>query len=83
MKEIAKESATFEVGQKIHCNGYPGSIVKEYVKPSYTVGYGWSAMYEVRLPGGICCVSSCDIHRLCKCGKKPETLCDCSSSSHQ
>lgn len=38
----------FEPGQKVICNGYPGAVVRMYSE----------GMVEVRLPGGVVCVSA-------------------------
>ena len=38
-------------GAKIRANGYDGVIVRQYS----------AGMYEVRLPGGVCCVSASEI----------------------
>lgn len=33
-------------GQKVFCNGYPGTVMRHY----------YQGMYEIRLPGGEVCV---------------------------
>ena len=44
-------------GEKVICNGYPGTI--------YTVCTGQlSRMYEVKVPGGLVCVDHSSIEKL-------------------
>lgn len=49
-------STFFYPGESVRANGYDGSIVRHYAEN----------MYEVRLPGGVACVSARDI------AKRPE-----------
>jgi hypothetical protein len=41
----------YKQGDKVFCNGFNGTIVREYSQ----------GMYEVRLPGGLGCIDSSDI----------------------
>jgi hypothetical protein len=54
---IRENRPTFTKGQRVHCNGYEGTVYK--VCDGQLAG-----MYEVRLPGGLVCVSACDIAAL-------------------
>jgi hypothetical protein len=51
MNMKTQNTFTFTVGQKVTSSGFPGVVVRQYSEN----------MYEVRLPGGLVCVSSEDI----------------------
>lgn len=43
----------YQVGDRVFCNGYDGTVIRICE---------WSEnLYEVRLPGGVACVSDADI----------------------
>ena len=46
-----KPSHPLEQGTRITSSGFPGAIVRKYS----------DRMYEIRLPGGVCCVDIADI----------------------
>jgi len=41
----------FKPGQKVICNGFEGTIIRHY----------YEGMWEVKLPGGLACVSGASI----------------------
>ena len=54
--------ANFKPGDKITSSGYPGSVVRIYIERQSLGGGMFSgAMIEIRLPGGVGCVSERDI----------------------
>ena len=52
--EIRIDKVTFEAGESVMCNGYPGTIIRQYSEN----------MYEVRLNSGDLCVDACDIDKV-------------------
>lgn len=43
----------WKAGDKVIANGYQGTIYRVYVAPTMQDPVG---LYEVRLPGGLCCI---------------------------
>jgi hypothetical protein len=48
--EIVKDY-DYKQGDRVRCNGYDGAIVRRYS----------AGMYEVRVPGGVTCVSASEL----------------------
>jgi hypothetical protein len=48
MTEAGLNAIVLNTGESVVCNGYKGTVVSHY----------WNGMYNVRVPGGECCVDA-------------------------